>query len=188
MQVRCLIHPSQFYAPISISFLPHVSIRISKGIKWWWFAWMRQFSSSVNTAVRLSFYQLPGYRVRCSPLDPRDGCHWFTNEKLGENRRCVALIGELVVNWLISPASSQWGLMYHPINTRDKNDKGFFWTFWLFSFFLYIKWYEHFYNTFWHQHTSSLNTIFEAIKSHLSVYIIFRHKAIIASFGHHKHS
>lgn len=51
-----------------------------------------------------------------------------------------------------------------------------------FMLFFFIK-YEYFYNTFRLQHTSSLNTIIEAIKSHLSVYINSRHKAIIASFG-----
>lgn len=45
-----------------------------------------------------------------------------------------------------------------------------------------------FYNTLWHQHTSSLNTIVESIKSHLSVYINLGHKAVVASFGHIKHS
>lgn len=45
-----------------------------------------------------------------------------------------------------------------------------------------------FYNTLWHQHTSSWNTIVESIKSHLSVYINLWHKAVVASFGHIKHS
>lgn len=75
---------------------PHQLIKIRslcKDVKWWC-AWMKRFSN----AVSLASYQLPGYRVQCSPLDPRDLCHWFTNEKLGENRRFLAVIGELVVN------------------------------------------------------------------------------------------